>query len=150
MAELLPNREQARKLVVSLAVFWAAWGIGVTAAGAGVPALLGLVVPIGLVFGFRFFLTLYRVWEPETGESAWRVMFVPSFSRRRSRALRGHTFDLFKPSWIGHTLRETGWNPSFVGYGLMGLLAADLVIAVTVFPNFPVGSFVTLSQPAGR
>jgi len=137
MAELLPDRVQARRLVVSLAAFWASWAIGVGAAGAGAPAVLGLVVAVGLVFGFRFYLTLYGVWEPGTGESAWRMMFVPSFSRQRQRAMRSAMLALFKPRWIRHTFRETGWNPKLVGFGLLGLLVLDLIIAVVVFSRLP-------------
>jgi len=39
------------------------------------------------------------------------MMFVPSFSRRRQRALSGHTFDLFKPRWIRHTFSGNRLEP---------------------------------------
>jgi hypothetical protein len=133
MAELLPNREQARKLVASIAIFWSAVVIAVLA-GPVVPAVGVIAVIIGLLFGARFYLTLYQVWEPESGESAWRMMFVPSLSRRRIRASL-HTFDVSRPRWVAHTLRETGWNPKIVGYGLLALLVVDVVLVVIVLPH---------------
>ena len=133
MVDLLPNRQQARQLVISLAVFWSAWAVAVVgfdiAPALGPPAFL-----VGFVAVFRFYLTLFRVWEPESSESAWRMMFVPSFRRSRMRASL-HLFDLFRPSWIRQTLRATGWPPKVVGSGLLALLVADSVVAITVFPQ---------------
>src|SRR5438093_1059349 len=126
MADLLPDREQARKLVVSIAVFWAAWAVAV-ASIRDVPVLSAIGGVVGVVFLFYFYLTLYRVWEPESGVSAWRMMFMSSFSRRQRRTAL-HLFDLLRPRWIGHTLRETGWNPRVVGGGLLALLVTDLVL----------------------
>jgi hypothetical protein len=133
VVDLLPNESQARKLVTSLAIFWGAWGIAVLGA-LGVAALSAAAVVVGLVFGFRFYLTLYEVWEPESGVSPWRMMFLPGFSRGRLRASL-HLRDLLRPSWIGHTLRVTGWNAKFVGLGLLALLVTDLVLAAFVFPS---------------
>jgi hypothetical protein len=133
MVELLPNRDQARKLVVSLAFFWAAWAIAVIGFDSS-PPVGGVAVVVGLVAGFRFYLTLYGVWEPESGVSAWRMMFVPSLSRSRRRASL-HIFDLLRPSWIQHTLRATGWPPKVIGSGLLALLLADLLVAIAVFPS---------------
>lgn len=111
MASPLPDREQARSLIVSLALFWASWGIGVAGLGLGGPGVLALVVPVGLIFGFRFYLTLYAVWEPVTGESAWRLMSVPAFSPRRIRARARVMLDLLRPEWIRHTLRGEWMEP---------------------------------------
>jgi hypothetical protein len=135
MPELLPNQNQARALVVSLGVFWLLWGVAV--GGFAVAAPVGAIaLVVALFFAFRFYFTLYRVWEPESGVSPWRMMFVPSLSRRRVRAsLR--LFDLFRPSWIRHTLRVTGWNPRLTGGVLLGLLIVDLLLALLVFPNVP-------------
>ena len=133
MVDLLPNRAQARKLVVSVAVFWTAWGVFVLTAAA-FPAVAVVAFLIGMPFLFRFYLTLYRVWEPESGESAWSMMFRPRFSRRRMR-VGLHIFDVLKPRWIRHTLRETGWNAAVVGCGLCALLVADLVLLFTVLSN---------------
>ena len=138
MVELLPNREQARKLVVSLAFFWAAWAIAVICSDR-FPPLGAAAAIVGLVAGFRFYLTLFGVWEPETGVSGWRMMFVPGVSRSRRqasrRASRHMLFDLLRPSWIRHTLRATGWPPKVIGSGLLVLLLADVLLAILVFPS---------------
>src|SRR5262249_44280046 len=89
--ELVPNRVQARQVVVSVAVFWTCWGIGVAGANT-VPALAGIFFVVGLLAGLRFELTLLRVWQPESGESPLRMLFVPSFRRSRMRVHR-HLFD---------------------------------------------------------
>ncbi len=133
MVDLLPNRAQSRKLVVSVAVFWVAWGVfALTAAVFLAVAVVAFL--IGMLFLFRFYLTLYRAWEPESGETAWSMMFRPRFGRRRMRAGL-HIFDVLKPRWIRHTLRETGWNVPVVGCGLLALLVADLVLWFTVLRN---------------
>jgi hypothetical protein len=133
VGDLLPNRAQARKLVVNVAIFWAAIMMAVLV-GPVAPALGVAGVAIGLVFGARFYLTLYGVWTPLSGESPWRMMLVPSFSRRRLQA-QLHIFDLVRPRWIMHTLRETGWNPTIVGCGLLGMLVVDAVLVVVVLPH---------------
>jgi hypothetical protein len=133
VGDLLPNRAQARKLVVSLAVFWAAIMMAVLV-GPVAPAVGVAGVAIGLVFGARFYLTLYGVWTPVSGESPWRMMLVPSFSAQRLRA-QLHIFDLVRPRWIMHTLRETGWNATILGFGLLGMLVVNLVLIVFVLPH---------------
>jgi hypothetical protein len=132
--ELVPNCVQARRLVTSLALFWASWGVAVSALGIGVPAAFGVAIVVALSFGFRFYFVLYGIWEPETGESAWRMMLVPKLSRDHIRGSR-HLFDLFRPKWIRQTLRATEWDPRIPGFGLLALLIADLVLAVTVLPH---------------
>jgi hypothetical protein len=132
MSDLFPNRKQARTLVTSVGVFWASWAVAVLYLSR-LPGIGALAFAVGLVSIFRFYLTLYRVWEPDSGESAGRRMLVPSFGRRMRSAHR--MFDLFRPRWIKHTLRETGWNPTFVGFVLLALLAMDLMLFFTVFPQ---------------
>jgi len=135
VAELIPNEEQARRLVTSLAVFWFAWGVGILGFWKA-PPVGAIAIIVGLVFGFRFYFTLYGVWQPESGESPLKMMFVPGFSRSRLRASR-HMFDLLRPSWIRKTIRATAWPPAGVAFTLLGLLLADLLIAVVVFPRLP-------------
>jgi hypothetical protein len=132
MAELLPNREQARRLVISLGVFWSAWAVGVISLDTA-PLVGGIATVVGLLAAFRFYFTLFSVWAPEAGESVWRMMFVPSFNRSRLRVTR-HLLDLFRPSWIRHTLSVTGWPTKIVGFSLLALLLTDAVLAITLLP----------------
>ncbi|SRR6266542_3560593 len=133
MSDVLPNRKKARTLLTGVGVFWASWAVAVLSLSR-LPGIGALAVAVGLFFIFRFYLTLYRFWEPDGGESAWLRMLVPSFSRGRKRAGRG-MFDLFRPRWIKHTLRETGWNPTLAGLVLLALIATDLVLSFTVLPH---------------
>lgn len=119
--------------MVSLAIFWACWGMFWVMAETA-SALAGIVVVVGFGAGLSFFLTLYKVWEPESGESPIRMMFVPSFRRSRMRVQR-HLFDLLRPSWIRRTLRATDWPPEWVGVGLLALVVADLVLFFSSLPR---------------
>jgi len=113
---------------VGVAVFWACWAVGVLGLFL-VPSLtvVGVVaIVIGMAAGQFIFLNLYRVWEPETGRSAWQMMFVPRLRRDDLRAQWHVTVDPFRPAWIKHTLRATGWPVALVGYTLLGLLLVDL------------------------
>lgn len=109
------------------------WGVAVLGSLA-TPAIPAVAVVIGLVFVLRFYLTLYQVWEPESGVTPRRMMFVPGFSRARFRAGL-HLRDPFRPSWIRYTLRITGWNARFVGLALLTLLLSDLAIGAAVLPH---------------
>jgi hypothetical protein len=132
---LLPDTRQARRLVVTLAIFWGGWGLSLI--GFWLAPVAGVMLfAITFAAGLLFYLTLYGIWERESGISAWRMMFVPGFSRNRRRAAL-HLADLFRPSWIKHTLRETGWPPRFVGTALLATLAVDLLIFATVAPRIP-------------
>lgn len=135
MEPLLPDAREARRLVVSLAIFWGGWGLALIgfwkAPTAGV-----IVFAVTFAAGIFFYLTLYGVWERESGIPAWRMMLVPGVSRDRRRAAM-HLADLFRPSWIKHTLRETGWPPRVVGTALLATLALDLLIFATVAPRIP-------------
>jgi hypothetical protein len=133
VASPLPDRTESRKLVVSLAMFWAFWGIGVVSTY-GVPVLVGICFVVAIVFGVRLSVTLYGIEGREIGQPGWRIMFVPSFrnGRVRWRAMS----NMFNPPWIRHTLRETGWNPVVVGLGLLSLLIVDLVLLVLVLPHW--------------
>src|SRR6266700_7453412 len=135
MADALPNRKQARILVASLAIFWGSWGIAF-ASFSSVPAVGAAAAIVGLVFGYRFWLTLYRIWDPESKEPSWRMILWPRFRLHRTHLAR-HLFDLLSPSWIKHTLRETGGNPRVAGFGLLALLAADFVVCAPVSSALP-------------
>jgi len=116
MVDVLPSREQARTLVISLAIFWGTWAVSVLSL-THAPVLSTAAALVGLGSGLVFWLTFYWKWRPALG-SAWQV-----------------TFDLFRPRWIGHTLGVTGWNPRVIGYGLLALLVTDSIIGVTILPR---------------
>ena len=128
----MPDEKQARRLAVYVAGFWAGWGVAVIGGTETSGALAGLGALIGLTFGFCFYATLFSIWSPVTGRSGWRAILVPSFDRSVSRANRQVMLDLLRPSWIAHTIRETHWNAKLVGFGLLGLLLADVVLAVAL------------------
>jgi hypothetical protein len=130
---LLPDRSQARRLVVSLAVFWGGFGVGLLGA-LYVPPLGAVVFVIAFGGVIAFYLTLYSVWESESGIPAWRMMFAPGFSRARRRSTR-RVYDLLRPAWIKQTLRETGWPTRLVGAGLLALMIFALVTLLFIAPR---------------
>ena len=134
MPDRLPNRKQARTIVTCVAIFWTCWGVGVAGIKTFGPAVIPVML-IGILFCIRGYIALYEVWEPESGESAWRMMFFPSFRKERARIGMRVGTDLFRPRWIRHTIRETGWNPKVVGFGLLGIFLADVLVAIFVFPH---------------
>ena len=129
MEAILPNQRQARSLVVTVSFFWAFCAIAALGVVLSTPALLAIGAVIGLPFGFRFYFLRYQLWEPETGQSPWRMMLDPSLVSERMDAWR-HMRDLFRPSWIKQTVHETGWNVWPVGLGLAGLLAIGLGLLI--------------------
>jgi hypothetical protein len=125
MEAILPSRSQARGLVVTVFLFWAFGAIAALGVFFSRPALLAVGVVIALPFGIRIYFLLFQLWEPATGKTPWRMLLDQRQGRLPTDDWQ-HMRDLFRPSWIRHTLRETGWNVWLVGLGLAGLLVIDL------------------------
>jgi hypothetical protein len=132
MTAPFPDREQARRLVTSLAVFWTAWGMALVGFLVA-PAVAVVPFLVGMAFGLRFYLTLFRVWGPDDNVSVWKAM---SGAGRRDGPGGAplHLLEVFRPDWVRQTLRATDWNVRFVGFGLLALLAVDVVLALVGFP----------------
>jgi hypothetical protein len=126
----------ARRLVLSVAVFWGLWGVG---------AVLFLLHPLGfflasvpiLVAGFYVFITALEACRTDTGEPSWRLLFVPSVAYRHYPVVHDALSDIFRPRGIGKILRATGWKPAVVGGLLALLLAVDLALLVLGMINGP-------------
>ena len=113
-------------------MFWAGFGLAILG-GWLAPAAGAVLFMIAFAAGLLFYFTLYGVWTQESGIPAWRMM-LPGFSRARMRVGR-HIFDLLRPSWIKHTLAQTGWPPRPVGLGLLAMLVMDVVIFAAIAPR---------------
>jgi hypothetical protein len=128
--DLLPSRRQARTLVVSLSCFWlAAAGLnlddGSGASDSGLGSSLATVLFVFLAAAIGLFnYTLFRVWEPETNESPWTMMFSPSLEI--AREARRVTLALFRPSWFRSALGATEWGLRVCLMALMGSLAVTI------------------------
>jgi hypothetical protein len=119
---------EARRLVLSVGIFWAGCGI----------ASLFLDHPIGVLAfpaGFTFYATLYRIWGTR--------MFV--WPRRGMFRETGKQFEamlsLFRPSFIRRVFLATGWPPVLVGLVLASLLlGAGASMFVVASENAACGS----------
>jgi hypothetical protein len=132
----LPDRRQARRLVVSLSLFWALWAVTVTMMLAPRPSLIAIAFGFPCIgSGFVFYYTLYDVWSERTGVSALQMFVFPGF--RASMVAWRAMFTLFRPSWIRATLRATGWPALPVGIGLGLLLVVDLGLLGGLFAAHP-------------
>jgi hypothetical protein len=126
----------ARRMVLSVAVFWGLWGVG---------AVLFLLAPLGfflavipiLAAGFYVFVTALEACRAETGEPGWRLLFVPSVGFRHYPVVYDALSDVFRPRGMGEILRATGWNAVVVGGLLALLLAVDFAILVLGLVNGP-------------
>lgn len=126
----------ARRLVLSVAVFWGLWGVG---------AVLFLLDPLGfflavipvLAAGFYVFITALEACRTETGEPALRLLFVPSVAFRHYPVVHDALSDIFRPRGMGEILRATGWKPVVVGGLLALLLAVDLTLLMLGIANGP-------------
>lgn len=126
-----PSQSWARRLTISVAVFWALIGLSAETTGTFVGFLVGFVALGG---GFYVFVTILQPFSTEVGEPAWRLLLNRSSARRYHAALHESLREVLRPSGIGQILRATGWNPALTG-GLLVLLAA--VVAVLIFlPTF--------------
>jgi len=115
----IPSRQTARRLVVSIGVFWATWGcvvLGAERGGLGV-IVFGLAL-LGIASGSLFYATLFGIWNQsflfagfKDAGLRWRIMMK-----------------LFTPGWLWQTVRATEWPPAFVAVTLLLLLASDLVL----------------------
>jgi len=88
-------------------------------------------VVIALVAGGTIQTTLYGVREPSELPPQRNVLAKILTYRRRS----ANMVDTYRPRWVLHTLRATGWPVRRVAFVLVALLALDTgllaVLAVT-------------------
>jgi hypothetical protein len=136
MDETLP-RSWARRLVLSIAMFWGFLCIGVIFLLWYPPLAFFLtLIPAGAA-GFYVFRTALEPCRTETGESAWRLLFVPSVTYRHYPAVQDALSDTFRPRVMVKVLRSTGWNPAVAGGLLVLLLATYLALLALVLVNGP-------------
>jgi hypothetical protein len=131
-----PNRRQARRLVVSLMLFWALWGTLTIGLMTSPPhgAIAGLAAVIAVAAGWTFFYTISDVWKERIGESALlSAMLLLSFAPFRLRWQA--TTALFRPSWIRATLRATEWPVALLALVLIALGALDVALGVWIFTH---------------
>lgn len=129
----LPDRRQARHLVLSLAIFWGFWGVAVGIFfDATPPNPVGAVFLLaGMASCWYFYYTLYSVWSRTADMSPLRMLLLPSF--RGSLTATRAMFNLFRPSWVRSALNATGWSARLVGSGLASLLLIDLGLMARLF-----------------
>jgi hypothetical protein len=129
--DTLPNKRQARQLVLSIPGFWGCWAIAVGAALLHRGVVVGIAGVACLTSGFAFFAVLLSAQIPSNTRSSWldAYVFNPDARKARNRAL----LRPMQPKWIAHTLKETGWYPVLVGSGLSILLLSDLVLLIAIF-----------------
>ena len=60
----IPSRQTARRLVVSIGVFWATWGSAVVGAERGILGVIvfGLAL-LGIASGSLFYATFFGIWN---------------------------------------------------------------------------------------
>ena len=80
----------------------------------------GIGMLVAMPAGFRFFYVLIRISNDDEGG--------PWYSRMFDREIRRSIWNVFDAKWVRLTIRETSWNPWFVGLSLAALFLADLVI----------------------
>lgn len=109
----------ARRLVVSVGVFWAAWGCAVVAAetsqSGAIIAISGVVGLVALTF---FYATLFHAFS----------LPMYSWSFREQGARWQVMLNLLNPAWLWQTLKSTEWPAFIIAVGLGILLATDLVL----------------------
>jgi hypothetical protein len=125
--DTVPSQSWARRLTISVAVFWALIGLSAVTTGTFVGFLIGFVALGG---GFYLFVTILQPLGTEVGESAWRLLLNRSVARRHHAAIHASLREVLRPSGISQVLRATGWNP-LLARGLLVLLAA--IVAVLIF-----------------
>lgn len=124
-----PSRREARRLVLTLALFWVLWGCAVLSvqlhAAVFIPVVLVL---IGLLAGMSFYATFFRIFrlQPLGLGGFWDV-------GTRSRAM----MKLLSPRWWWNTFRLTEWSPYPLAIVLAALLIGDVVLFVLVASHPP-------------
>jgi hypothetical protein len=131
--DAIPSQSWARRVTISVGVFWALIGLSAVTAGTFIGFLIGFVALAG---GFYVFVTMVQPLSIEVGEPAWRLLLDRSVARRHHAAIQASLHEVLRPSGIGQILRATGWNPVLTG----GLLAL-LLTAVTVLIFLPALAF---------
>jgi hypothetical protein len=129
--DTVPSQSWARRLTISVAVFWALIGVSAVTTGTFVGLLIGFVALGG---GFYVFVTILEPLSTEVGEPAWRLLLNRSVARRHHAAIHESLREVLRRSGIGQILRATGWNPALTG-GLLVLLAA-IVAVLILLPAF--------------
>lgn len=125
--DTVPSQSWARRLTISVAVFWTLIGLSAVTTGTFNGFLIGFVA---LGSGLYVFVTILRPLSIEVGEPAWRLLLDRSVTRRHHAAIQASLREVVRPSGIGQILRATGWNPVLVG-GLLVMLAT--IVAVLIF-----------------
>jgi hypothetical protein len=131
--DAIASQSWARRLTISVGVFWVLIGLSAVTTGTFIGFLIGFVALGG---GSYVFVTILQPLSAEVGEPAWRLLLDPSVARRHRAAIHASLREVLRPSGIGQILRATGWDPLLVG-GLLALLLA----AVTVLIFLPASTF---------
>jgi len=119
------DRAHARRLVVSLALFWAAFAVGGPFIDRPIFVAAFLVA---FPAGFTFYATLFKIWGT-------RLFVLPgrgAFREGGKQYAAMHA--LFRPTFIRRVFRATGWPPVLVGVLLLALLAGAVLSVTVVAP----------------
>jgi hypothetical protein len=111
--DTVPSQSWARRLTISVAVFWALIGLSAVTTGTFVGFLIGFVALGG---GFYLFVTILQPLGTEVGESAWRLLLNRSVARRHHAAIhasRGLSTERNQSNLAGNRLEPTArtWTP---------------------------------------
>ena len=124
--DAIPSQSWARRVTMSVAVFWALIGLSAVTAGTFIGFLIGFAALGG---GFYVFVTILQPLSTEVSEPAWRLLLNRSVARRHHAAIHASLREVLRPSGIGQVLRTTGWNPVLTG-GLLALLLAAVIVLI--------------------
>jgi hypothetical protein len=117
------SQSDARRLVVSLGLFWACFAVAAPTLEDGI-GVVGFAV--GLAAGWFFYLTLFRIWGAQF--FLWPGRGYSERYRRSTAA----TASLLRPTFVKKTFRATGWPPLAVGCVLVTLLVAAMAAPIVL------------------
>jgi hypothetical protein len=122
------TRKEARRLVLSVATFWACFALALPTVDDGIGFVLFLIAFPTCWF---IYYTLFKIWDTPMFVLPGRGYLQHAFASARV------TFSVINPAFIRRVLRATGWPPVLVGCVLVSLLAADFIVMAVSTPADP-------------